>query len=218
MGLDLDKHGIRRRVHRRLAMTPVAQPLQCVQSPDELIVVLADAMEAHAAILERCGILHSDLSTGNILVHHDSNGRTTGTLIDFDYAIRVGSDEGEGEGSGRTGTLPYMSICCLDGRGVRRTALDDYESLIYIIGFLGFDGTLFYNEKVSPSSRGCWPTANPGAQAPHQSDADFYDANVAAEITDPFARRAEVADRIARDLLNTLKEARDAAKGRMVGQ
>ncbi|KAJ2778870.1 hypothetical protein H4R18_004357, partial [Coemansia javaensis] len=50
------------------------------------------------------------------------------------------------------------------------------------------------------------------------SNADFYDANVAAEIIDPFARRAEVADEIARDLLNTLKEARGAAQKRMAGQ
>ncbi|KAJ1812064.1 hypothetical protein LPJ56_005615, partial [Coemansia sp. RSA 2599] len=81
-----------RRVHKRLAMGPIGEPLRMVRSVDELIVVVADAMEAHNAILERCGILHRDISTNNILINR-SQGSVRGMLIDFDCAVRTDASD-----------------------------------------------------------------------------------------------------------------------------
>ncbi|KAJ1812287.1 hypothetical protein LPJ56_005551, partial [Coemansia sp. RSA 2599] len=50
-----------RRIHKRIAMRPLGLPIRNVRSVDELIVVAADIMKAHLAILRRCDILHRDL-------------------------------------------------------------------------------------------------------------------------------------------------------------
>ncbi|KAJ2758024.1 hypothetical protein IWQ56_006113, partial [Coemansia nantahalensis] len=56
------------RKHMRIAMRPIGVSLNMVDSPDELIIAVCDAMEAHTAIVRRCGILHRDISFNNILV------------------------------------------------------------------------------------------------------------------------------------------------------
>ncbi|KAJ2757983.1 hypothetical protein IWQ57_006952, partial [Coemansia nantahalensis] len=71
------------REHKRIAMSPVGAPLQTVDSPDELIVAVCDAMEVHTEIVRRCGILHRDISINNILVRRTGD-MVGGMLIDFD--------------------------------------------------------------------------------------------------------------------------------------
>ncbi|KAJ2806992.1 hypothetical protein H4R20_001462 [Coemansia guatemalensis] len=120
------------REHRRLVMSPIGEPLQSVSSVDELIVVAYDAMAAHTAILKRCSVLHWDISINNILFRRNSSSEIGGMFIDFDNAIRTDDFTGAHRPD-RTGTLPYMSICNLEVSNVKRTALDDWESLIYIL-------------------------------------------------------------------------------------
>ncbi|KAJ2495277.1 hypothetical protein GGH96_006422, partial [Coemansia sp. RSA 1972] len=54
------------RIHNRMVMSPVGEPLHNLKSIDELIVVVGDVMTAHTAIFKRCGLLHCDLSDNNI--------------------------------------------------------------------------------------------------------------------------------------------------------
>ncbi|KAJ2209974.1 hypothetical protein EV179_006480, partial [Coemansia sp. RSA 487] len=115
-------------------MGPVGEPLKMTKSFDELVAVCADAMRCHNAILQHCGILHRDISDNNILVVR-MEGRVRGLLIDFDNAITL--TEQSKTRPERTGTFPYMSINnLLNSTGpdaVPRTALDDWESLLYIL-------------------------------------------------------------------------------------
>ncbi|KAJ2472256.1 hypothetical protein IWW56_006184, partial [Coemansia sp. RSA 2131] len=127
------------RIHRRIVMSPVGNPLQRVESADELIVVVGDVMAAHSAIAKRCGLLHRDLSVNNIMFHRDANGGVRGMLIDFDNACRI-TDMQTAEWQDRTGMLPFMSIGDLEQSDVERTVLDDWESLIYILCWLGTVG------------------------------------------------------------------------------
>ncbi|KAJ2809544.1 hypothetical protein H4R20_000046 [Coemansia guatemalensis] len=276
------------REHRRLVMSPIGEPLQSVSSVDELIVVAYDAMAAHAAILKRCSILHRDISINNILVRRNSSSSIGGMLIDFDNAIRTGDFMGAHRPD-RTGTLPYMSICNLEESSVKRTALDDWESLIYILCWLGTIGMnrddqsnsvdtsqlpignwqhgdavviadtkrvhmctletlnvailnyfcefpgydhlgeliadlylqLFQNPRVSLRSKGCGGKKFFGKRLPNienmhiTPDGRLIDERISSEITDPFARRAEIADEIMGDLLEALKVARDQALDRI---
>ncbi|KAJ1850809.1 hypothetical protein LPJ76_006336, partial [Coemansia sp. RSA 638] len=126
------------RIHRRIVMSPVGNPLQRVESADELIVVVGDVMAAHTAIAKRCGLLHRDLSVNNIMFHRDKDG-VRGMLIDFDNACRI-TDMQTAEWQDRTGMLPFMSIGDLEQSDVERTVLDDWESLIYILCWLGTVG------------------------------------------------------------------------------
>ncbi|KAJ2313930.1 hypothetical protein IWW54_001220 [Coemansia sp. RSA 2705] len=120
------------RIHRRVATTPVGEQLKSVRSIDELIVVVSDVMAAHTAIVRRCGILHRDLSTNNIMFCRDDDGMVRGLLIDFDNAV-LQSDLHDEQRPDQIGTFPYMSIGNLEQSSVKRTALDDWESLIYIL-------------------------------------------------------------------------------------
>ncbi|KAJ2211585.1 hypothetical protein EV179_005351, partial [Coemansia sp. RSA 487] len=90
-----------------------------------------------------CGLLHRDISVNNILVipndGDDSLRRPVkGLLIDYDHAISVDQDS-TGNGT-RSGTLPYMSIHNLEGAPGKRSVLDDWESLLYLICWLGTFG------------------------------------------------------------------------------
>ncbi|KAJ2841815.1 hypothetical protein J3B02_005769, partial [Coemansia erecta] len=122
---------IHHRVHRRIAMTPMCKPLQNIDSVDKLIVAVADAMTVHNAIAERCNILHRDISIYNIMYTSLPNNTVRGVLVDFDCAKRIDIEE-ENLRPERTGTFPYMSINNLLASNVKRTQLDDWESLLYV--------------------------------------------------------------------------------------
>ncbi|KAJ2495722.1 hypothetical protein GGH96_006278, partial [Coemansia sp. RSA 1972] len=133
------------RVHRRMVLQPLGRPLHTLESPYELIIVLADAMVAHSVILKTSGYLHRDISPNNIMVVGDGK-RVRGLLIDFDYAVKAG--ETRIALAERTGTLPFMSICNLLNSEVQRSELDDWESLLYVVCWLGVHG-VSHNEQVA---------------------------------------------------------------------
>ncbi|KAJ2393797.1 hypothetical protein GGI23_004954 [Coemansia sp. RSA 2559] len=129
------------RVHRRIVMAPVGRHIHSVENEAELVLVLADAMKCHNTILTKCELLHRDISINNILVIHDGESTrrpVKGLLIDFDHAISV-KQESSGNAA-RSGTLPFMSIHNLEQDRSRRTALDDWESLLYLVCWLGTFG------------------------------------------------------------------------------
>ncbi|KAJ2146269.1 hypothetical protein IW136_000640 [Coemansia sp. RSA 678] len=127
------------RIHRRIVMSPVGEPIHNLKSIDELIVIVGDVMAAHTAIAKRCGLLHRDLSVNNIMFCRDANGGVKGMLVDFDNACRIADMENMKQPD-CVGTLPFMSIGNLEMSGVKRTVLDDWESLIYILCWLGTFG------------------------------------------------------------------------------
>ncbi|KAJ2850007.1 hypothetical protein IWW36_002235 [Coemansia brasiliensis] len=88
-----------------------------------------------------CGILHRDISVGNILAVCTGPGPDGlhGLLIDLDSAIRTDGVERTARAE-RSGTLPYMSIANLENLDEDRTALDDWESLLYVVCWLATFG------------------------------------------------------------------------------
>ncbi|KAJ2805451.1 hypothetical protein H4R20_002089 [Coemansia guatemalensis] len=128
------------RAHRRIVMSPVGRSIKSVRSEEELIIVLAEAMRCHNAILNNCGVLHRDISTNNILVvREDQDSLPRGLLIDFDFAVPVDRERRTARPA-QSGTLPYMSIANLENINTARTALDDWESLLYVICWLATFG------------------------------------------------------------------------------
>ncbi|KAJ2804637.1 hypothetical protein H4R20_002427, partial [Coemansia guatemalensis] len=119
--------------HRHIVMTPVCRHIHLVKSQEELIIVFADAMRCHSSVHRHCGILHRDISENNILmVGGDNDDPVQGLLIDYDYSMPLDS-ENAGRRPGRSGTLPYMSIGNIENNDTQHTALDDWESLLYLI-------------------------------------------------------------------------------------
>ncbi|KAJ1798491.1 hypothetical protein LPJ59_002467, partial [Coemansia sp. RSA 2399] len=151
-GLDEEtRKGVPFCLHMRYAMTPIGERLRKIKSVKELIVVLYDAMKCHFEIHKRCNILHRDLSDNNILVVREPDKTVRGMLIDFDCAIDK-SVERSAVRPERTGTQPFMSIANLEGMDIERTVLDDWESLLYIVCWVGTYGINEHNPGVSRSA------------------------------------------------------------------
>ncbi|KAH9856194.1 hypothetical protein C2E23DRAFT_722741 [Lenzites betulinus] len=80
------------RSHMRMVVDTVGRPLMEFKSTKELVMAMYDAIRAHQTLMERCGILHRDVSSSNILiVEHQPVERTesapcNGILHDFDYS------------------------------------------------------------------------------------------------------------------------------------
>ncbi|KAJ2516282.1 hypothetical protein H4217_004676 [Coemansia sp. RSA 1939] len=144
------------RVHKRLAMTPIAQDIRHVNSVDELIIAAADAMQAYCEIWGTCEILHRDISTNNILISRykdvDNRIKVRGMLIDFDCALHVDMSSKRDIRPEMTGTYPFMSINNLANTDVERTPLDDWESIIYVLCWLGTIGVNYEDEEEREES------------------------------------------------------------------
>ncbi|KAJ2807016.1 hypothetical protein H4R20_001456 [Coemansia guatemalensis] len=122
-------------LHVRYAMTPIGRRLQSIETVPELLIVLHDVMRCHTAINDICGILHRDISVNNIMAVDTDQG-IRGLLIDYDCAIDKSITK-EPVRCERTGTLPFMSIANLSKLPIPHSALDDWESLLYLICWIG---------------------------------------------------------------------------------
>ncbi|KAJ1804462.1 hypothetical protein LPJ77_004755, partial [Coemansia sp. RSA 2523] len=128
------------RAHRRIVMSPVGHSIKKVQNEAELIIVLVEAMQCYSSVLDQCGVLHRDISANNILVVRDGENKIPrGLLIDFDFAVEVNKHERSARPA-RSGTMPYMSIANILNLDTPRTALDDWESLLYVVSWLATVG------------------------------------------------------------------------------
>ncbi|KAJ2724823.1 hypothetical protein GGI07_001675 [Coemansia sp. Benny D115] len=129
------------REHKRIAMMPVGYPIYNIGSVDELIIVAADVMRVYMRIWEKTKILHRDISNNNILFTR-SGSQIRGVLIDFDCALDTDAHNASRPiQQDIAGTLPFMSILNLeDNQEHPRTILDDWESMIYLLCWLGTFG------------------------------------------------------------------------------
>ncbi|KAJ2008169.1 carbamoyl-phosphate synthase (glutamine-hydrolyzing) cpa2 [Coemansia thaxteri] len=127
------------RVHRRIVTSPVGESIYEIDSVKELILVVGDVMRCHSAIVSECKILHRDISDNNILAVRQPDGSVRGLLVDFDCALDLSKERIPMLGE-KTGTLPFMSINNLSGSYVKRTSLDDWESMLYLLCFYGTMG------------------------------------------------------------------------------
>ncbi|KAI0824456.1 hypothetical protein BC628DRAFT_1322948 [Trametes gibbosa] len=77
------------RSHMRLVVDTVGRPLDQFGSTKELVMAIYDAIRGHRTLMERGGILHRDVSSGNILIV-DKQPRERvpckGILHDYDYS------------------------------------------------------------------------------------------------------------------------------------
>ncbi|KAJ8496367.1 hypothetical protein ONZ51_g1130 [Trametes cubensis] len=77
----------RERSHMRLVVDTVGRPLSRFRSTKELVTAIRDAIKGHRLALERGGILHRDISSGNILiVDKPRRNQSRGILHDLDYS------------------------------------------------------------------------------------------------------------------------------------
>ncbi|KAI5115296.1 hypothetical protein M0805_008202 [Coniferiporia weirii] len=118
-------------IHYRLVLGTVDRDLISFRSTKEMLTAVTDAMEAHGKAYEDAGVLHCDISPGNILITEDGRG----ILIDWDL-----SEEMHGQREvrhGRTGTWQFISAALLeDKQGKKHTYADDLESFLHVIAYI----------------------------------------------------------------------------------
>ncbi|TFY70025.1 hypothetical protein EVG20_g2910 [Dentipellis fragilis] len=96
----------RNRIHTRLVMSSYGWPLVHFASLSELVGALYDAVAGHKTLYDK-GILHRDISSGNIILPgHPKPNR--GLLIDLDYGIPYETHKTLSDDE-RSGTVAFMS-------------------------------------------------------------------------------------------------------------
>ncbi|KAH9174771.1 hypothetical protein EDB89DRAFT_2143297 [Lactarius sanguifluus] len=121
-------------VHYRLVLETLGSPLYTFKSTRELCKVIRDAITAHTGAYERVGILHRDVSAGNILITEERSG----ILIDWDLSKKVvKGGSGKQRQHSRTGTWQFMSIARLRNPSMRPHAVsDDLESFFWVLLYM----------------------------------------------------------------------------------
>ncbi|KAH9000864.1 hypothetical protein EDB86DRAFT_2827764 [Lactarius hatsudake] len=121
-------------VHYRLVLETLGSPLNTFKSTRELCKVIRDAITAHAEAYERVGILHRDVSAGNILITDHGSG----ILIDWDLSKKVvKGGSGTQRQHSRTGTWQFISIARLRNPSMRpHEVSDDLESFFWVLLYM----------------------------------------------------------------------------------
>ncbi|EMD37029.1 hypothetical protein CERSUDRAFT_84045 [Gelatoporia subvermispora B] len=136
------------RCHMRLVVSPVGRPIFEFRSTKEMVTTIRNAVAGHRKA-RRVGLLHRDVSSGNVLIVDEEQKKGPGLLCDFDYSSFLEPDaddvaevvtqpdddiDGTTELKERTGTLYFIAIGILrEPSGVQHTTADDLESFYWLL-------------------------------------------------------------------------------------
>ncbi|KAI8970802.1 hypothetical protein BD414DRAFT_540688 [Trametes punicea] len=126
--------------HYRLVVNEVGIPMREFRSVRELVACLAACMRAHGQAYRRKGLIHRDISAGNVLIYPRQtvvNGKTLelrgGLLADWELAKSVHDDDDAPRQPDRTGTWQFMSASALKSLDKRILVPDDMESFFHVL-------------------------------------------------------------------------------------
>ncbi|KAF7316461.1 hypothetical protein MIND_00165100 [Mycena indigotica] len=148
----------RQRLHTRTLLTPVGSSIENFPSTKRVVEALLN-VSIHLEIAYDAGIIHRDVSVGNILFVEDTSTKSSvaGFLVDWDYAeltqdgIKRFNEVFVTPGSNRlkasweeiketlkemTGTFAFMAIAILEERGERHDTVHDLESVYWVLIWL----------------------------------------------------------------------------------
>ncbi|KAI0631772.1 hypothetical protein C8Q77DRAFT_1128759 [Trametes polyzona] len=142
---------LRRHMHYRLVVDEVAMPLKEFQSAWQLVAVILDCIVAHETALEQAGLMHRDVSGGNILIYPRVDPNTaklewTGLLADWELSKPIVQDGQmpRARQPERTGTWQFMSVAVLTDHGKPVETTDELESFFHVL--------LYYAIRYLPSN------------------------------------------------------------------
>ncbi|KAA1137639.1 hypothetical protein PGTUg99_016914 [Puccinia graminis f. sp. tritici] len=119
------------RVHRRLILKDVGQPIWTADSPAALLEALEGCIKGHQALLD-AGLLHRDISINNLMINNQTNDPDRKSfLIDLDVAIAYPIANRE-DSYARTGTKVFMSVSLLEQENPH-DFVDDLESFFWVL-------------------------------------------------------------------------------------
>ncbi|KAJ2049824.1 hypothetical protein GGH13_008860, partial [Coemansia sp. S155-1] len=124
------------RQHRRTVAKWAGKTISEADNQCQVVVAVADAMAALNAAYAKCKILHGNISDRAIFLQQTAD-RIRGVLAEFDYACYAGESSGVDK---VPELMLFQSIRSLEDPKAVRTFLDDLESLLYLVCWLGTFG------------------------------------------------------------------------------
>ncbi|RPD57788.1 hypothetical protein L227DRAFT_655338 [Lentinus tigrinus ALCF2SS1-6] len=120
--------------HYRLVVKEVGKPLDQFENAAELVLALGCCIDAHKAAY-KAGIIHRDISAGNILLWYNAGVGWQGMLNDWELSKHVPADDAASGGRqpDRTGTWQFMSALALNDRTRAIIVPDELESLFHVL-------------------------------------------------------------------------------------
>ncbi|KAJ3485952.1 hypothetical protein NLI96_g4573 [Meripilus lineatus] len=135
------------RVHYRFAVKEIGRPLEDYKDAEEMVGAVYYAVTAHRAAWEDAGVLHRDISSGNILITEDGDG----LLNDWDMSKYDDEVANLQSPAFRSGTWPFMSALLLCCPKKPHQVSDDVESFVHVINWL----TLRFQVSSTPEAIDC---------------------------------------------------------------
>ncbi|OSD00231.1 hypothetical protein PYCCODRAFT_1393850 [Trametes coccinea BRFM310] len=139
--------------HYRLVVKEVCLPMHDFKTGKELVRLMADCIGAHASAYSK-GILHRDISAGNVLIyvneHVDKQGKLRKERLGFltDWELSKGVVEEPAEDAprqpDRTGTWQFLSVQALLNPNKKIGIEDEMESFFHVL--------LYYALRYLPSN------------------------------------------------------------------
>ncbi|KAJ2887124.1 hypothetical protein H4R27_000154 [Coemansia aciculifera] len=134
------------RQHRRTVTKWAGNMISEANNQSQVVVAVINAMTALNVAYAKCKILHGNISDRAILLQQTVDG-IRGVLTDFDYACYAGDLAAEAPE-----LMIFRSILSLEGARPIRSLLDDLESLLYLVCWLGTFG-INQNERREYAAR-----------------------------------------------------------------
>ncbi|OBZ74038.1 hypothetical protein A0H81_06280 [Grifola frondosa] len=138
----------KRHMHYRIVEKEVGKSLKEFKDSLSLVKHILDGVTAHEEAVEKAGILHRDVSAGNLLIYPVITKNTEGIITEVDWhgllndwelskpVIAPGTAE-EARHSDRTGTWQFMSAHILDNRYRSPSIEDELESFFHVLLYYG---------------------------------------------------------------------------------
>ncbi|KAJ2495967.1 hypothetical protein IWW47_003899, partial [Coemansia sp. RSA 2052] len=125
--------------HKRTVMQWAGNAISAANNVSQVIVAIADAMEAHNAAYLNCGVIHGNI-TDRAILFRETKDRVSGALVEFDYATCDSDSRASAANHEKPELMMFRSILSLAHSEAPRTRLDDWESLLYLVICLGTYG------------------------------------------------------------------------------
>ncbi|KAI0776263.1 hypothetical protein BD413DRAFT_708959, partial [Trametes elegans] len=121
--------------HYRLVVKEVCKPLDQFEDSAELVFAMWCCLKAHSQAYS-LGIIHRDISAGNILLYRRENGEWQGMLNDWELSKTRAQQELEGRQPDRTGTWQFLSVNALDDPTKTIVIEDELESFFHVLLYM----------------------------------------------------------------------------------
>ncbi|KAI0359651.1 hypothetical protein OH77DRAFT_1047033 [Trametes cingulata] len=126
---------LKRHQHYRLVVKEVGKPLEDFTNGAELVQALWCCLKAHQQAYAH-GIIHRDISAGNILLYRRADGRWQGLLNDWELSKKLVQQEGDGRQPDLTGTWQFLSVGALNNHTKVIVVQDELESFFHVLLYI----------------------------------------------------------------------------------